>query len=283
MDSAVKQKIISEPEDYYDKEGYLVCGVCHERKQKDIEVPTSFRESGVWRAPSPCKCRLAEIKKNREYYEKLEFEKLMERLQRDGITDPEYLKFTFEFDDRRDPKLSDTCHKYVEQFKQMKANNIGILFYGDVGSGKSFMACCIANALLQKQVTVSVTNFPRILNKLQVTYNEEMKLERQRFIDRLHQYSLLVVDDLGVERDTAYSVEQIYNVIDTRLRSGKPLIITTNLSMQDLKSPSSLEYKRIYDRVLEMCPIRLKVVGESRRVEKAEDKKIQARKLLGLE
>jgi len=85
-----------------------------------------------------------------------------------------------------------------------------------------------------------------------------------------------------VERDTSYSTEQVYNVIDTRSRSGMPLIITTNLSMDDLKNPPSLGHARIYDRVLEMCPIRLKLVGESRRTTIANERRDKAKKLLGL-
>ena len=159
----------------------------------------------------------------------------------------------------------------------MKAENIGILFYGPVGTGKSYFACCIANALLEKLVSVSVTNFPRILNRLQ-GFDEE----RQAFIDKLQRYKLLVIDDLGVERDTSYSVEQVYNVIDTRARAKKPLIITTNLSMEDLKNPVSLAHARIYDRVLEMCPIRLVLQGESRRQGVANERRDKAKQILGL-
>lgn len=60
------------------------------------------------------------------------------------------------------------------------------------------------------------------------------------------------------------------------------MIITTNLSMKDLENPPSLSYKRIYDRVLEMCPIRLKMVGESRRASNASDRRDAARRILGL-
>jgi DNA replication protein DnaC len=66
-------------------------------------------------------------------------------------------------------------------------------------------------------------------------------------------------------------------VVDTRARSERPLIVTTHLSMKDLQNPPSLAYKRIYDRVLEMCPIRLKLVGESRRVTNANERKEKAR------
>ena len=265
--------------DYTDDEGFLCCGTCGERKEMDVRVPADLRPSGVMRVRQNCRCERERYEAQEKARREQDFQTRMERLRRDGITDPAYLKYTFGQDDRRNPEVSDVCLKYVQNWDDMKADNIGILFYGDVGTGKSFLACCIANALLGRLVSVSVTNFPRILNTLQGTFDDE----RQKRIDRLQQYSLLVVDDLGVERDTAFSVEQVYNVIDTRARSGKPLIVTTNLSMKDLQNPPTLAHKRIYDRVLEMCPIRLKLTGESRRVSNANDRKEKARRLLGLE
>lgn len=265
--------------DYTDEEGFLCCGSCGERKEMDVSVPPDLRPSGVMRVRQNCRCERERLEAEEKTRREREFQARMERLRRDGITDPAYLKYTFGQDDRRNPEVSDVCLKYVQNWDEMKADNIGILFYGDVGTGKSFLACCIANALLGRLVSVSVTNFPRILNTLQGTFDDE----RQKRIDRLQQYSLLVIDDLGVERDTAFSVEQVYNVIDTRARSGKPLIVTTNLSMKDLQNPPTLAHSRIYDRVLEMCPIRLKLTGESRRVSNANDRKDKARRLLGLE
>lgn len=270
-----------EPEDYVDEDGFLCCGKCHDRKQMDVTLPTGLspgEDGKTIRVGRLCKCGQEKAERERQERERREFETRMERLRRDGITDPAYLKHTFAQDDRRNPKISDVCRKYVDNWAEMKAQNIGILFYGDVGTGKSFLACAIANALLERLVSVSVTNFPRILNSLQGSFDDE----RQKRIDRLQHYSLLVIDDLGVERDTSYSVEQVYNVVDTRARSGKPVIITTNLSMKDLENPPSLAYKRIYDRVLEMCPIRLKMVGESRRASNASDRRDAARRILGL-
>lgn len=270
-----------EPEDYVDEDGFLCCGKCHDRKQMDVTLPTGLspgEDGKTIRVGRLCKCGQEKAERERQERERQEFETRMERLRRDGITDPAYLKHTFAQDDQRNPKISDVCRKYVDNWAEMKAQNIGILFYGDVGTGKSFLACAIANALLERLVSVSVTNFPRILNSLQGSFDDE----RQKRIDRLQHYSLLVIDDLGVERDTSYSVEQVYNVVDTRARSGKPVIITTNLSMKDLENPPSLAYKRIYDRVLEMCPIRLKMVGESRRASNASDRRDAARRILGL-
>lgn len=258
--------------DFRDEEGFLCCGKCKTRKESEIDL-----QDRKLRVPHLCKCESEKRERERQEEERRRFREECERRRRDGITDPSYLTQTFDQDDGRNQKISDVCLKYVEHWSEMKADNIGILFYGGVGTGKSFLACCIANALIDKCVRVSVTNFPRILNKLQ-GFGED----KQAFLDKLDRYDLLVIDDLGVERDTSYSVEQVYNIIDARSRSGKPLIITTNLSLADLQNPQSLGYARIYDRILEMCPIKLKLVGESRRTANAAERREKARKILGL-
>ena len=76
--------------------------------------------------------------------------------------------------------------------------------------------------------------------------------DRNGYIDSLNQYSLLIIDDLGMERSTEFALERVFNVIDTRYRSKKPLIVTTNLTLNELKNPCGLVRSRIYDRILEV-------------------------------
>ena len=111
----------------------------------------------------------------------------------------------------------------------MKQNHMGYLFWGSVGTGKSYLAACIANALLEQEVTVKMTNFNTILNNL---FAAEDKTE---YIRLLNVYELLIIDNLGVERSSEYALENIFSVIDWRYRSGKTLIIITNISLVQLK------------------------------------------------
>ena len=105
--------------------------------------------------------------------------------------------------------------RYVEQWKKVKAENLGLLLWGDVGTGKSFVAACIANALLEQGIPVLMTNFSKILNQMGAMYSEE----RYRYIASFSNYSLLILDDLGIERSTEYALEQVYAVIDERYNS----------------------------------------------------------------
>ena len=76
---------------------------------------------------------------------------------------------------------------------------------------------------------------------------------RNEYIDRLCRFPLLILDDFGMERGTEYGLEQVYNVVDSRYRSRKPLIVTTNLTLEELQHPEDTAHARIYDRLLEMC------------------------------
>ena len=205
---------------------------------------------------------------------RIQFAMEMQARRTDGIACKNSLPWTFAQDDRRHPKESDVCLRYVGHWEQMRANNIGILFYGSVGTGKSFLASCIGNGLLEQFVPVVSTNFARLLNLLQGSY------QKQALIDRLSVYKLLIVDDLGAERDSSYGGEQIFNIIDARSRSRLPLIVTTNLTLEELEHPASMQQARIYDRVLEMCPIRLKLAGESRRKSSFEARRQLAQDIL---
>ena len=263
-----------EPSDYVGEDGLLYCGKCHTPKQTRLPFNplTGDKVETVVRAVCQCQREADEEAERRAVRERFQMD--MARRREDGLSCPDGLRYTFAQDDRQQPKVSDACQRYVECWEEMRANNIGVLFYGSVGTGKSFLASCIGNGLLDRQVPVAATNFPRLLNLLQGTY------EKQTLLDRLSIYKLLIVDDLGVERDSAYAEEQIFNIIDARSNSELPVIVTTNLTLEEMEHPTTMQYARIYDRVLAMCPIRLKLAGESRRKANASEREQLARKIL---
>lgn len=135
----------------------------------------------------------------------------------------------------------------------MKEKNQGLLLYGPVGTGKSYTAACIANALMEQSVTVVMTSFVKILQDIQSVGNEA------NYIQILNSASLLIIDDLGAERNTDYALEKVYNIIDSRSRTDKPMILTTNLELSDMLECTDIRYKRVYDRIFETCyPVEMK-------------------------
>ncbi|MCI7146939.1 MAG: ATP-binding protein, partial [Firmicutes bacterium] len=134
-------------------------------------------------------------------------------------------------------------------WKDMQQRNIGYVLMGPVGTGKSFFAGCIANALMEQGIAVMMTNFSRILNELTKPY-----ADKNEFISHLVYYPLLIIDDLGIERNSEFALEMIYNIIDRRYCIKKPLIVTTNLSYQDMtRTDLDMDHQRIYSRLMEMC------------------------------
>ena len=174
-------------------------------------------------------------------------EDTVKELKKDCFDTPKLREWCFAQDNGANPQMKH-ARFYADNFDTMLSENIGYLLWGSVGTGKSFFAACIANALMEKEIPVRMTNFAAVLNDLSGSFEG-----RNAYIARLCHYPLLILDDFGMERGTEYGLEQVYNVIDSRYRSGKPLIVTTNLSLDELQHPQDTPHARIYDRLLEMC------------------------------
>ena len=243
------------PDDFIGPDGLLYCGRCRTRKQ--FRFMTGGKEHVV---PVLCECQAEERRREEEDRERRDKIDRIRRAKNSCIHDRALINCTFENDDGSLPQLG-SARKYVETWPKRKENNNGLLLWGDVGTGKSFYAACIANALIEEGVSVMMTNFAKILNRLTGLYSED----RNAFISDLMRYSLLIIDDFGAERNTDYALEQVFHVIDERYKTNLPLIVTTNLSLKDLKDPRDQAHQRVYDRLLSMCtPVFFK--GQSHRV-----------------
>ena len=236
----------AEPQDYTGADGLLYCGSC--RTPKEAYFPAEKAALfGRDRHPAECDCQRERRLEREAAEQRRKHLDTVEDLKRRGFTDPAMRGWTFEGDNGENP-LMEKARQYVERWDRAQEKNVGLLLWGKVGTGKSYLAGSIANALIEKEVSVRMTNFAAILGDLAAKFEG-----RNEYIDRLCRYPLLVIDDFGMERGTEYGLEQVYNVIDSRYRSGKPLIVTTNLTLQEIKEPPDTAHARIYDRLLAMC------------------------------
>ena len=224
-----------------------------------------------------CACQIEAERRRKEADAQRERMERIKRRKAQGLQDRYLYDYTFANDHGENP-LIEKARAYVERWSEAFRDNTGLLLFGDVGTGKSFFAGCIANALLERDVPVLMTNFPSILNRLTGVFSED----RADFIASLELYDLLIIDDLGVERSTEYAIEQMFYVIDSRYRSRKPMIITTNLRLEEIKNPPDLAHARIYDRILERCaPILF--VGKNFREENAAATRTAAKQIVSPE
>ncbi len=147
----------AEPEDYTGEDGLLYCGKC--RTPKEAYFPADkVALFGRDRHPAECDCQRAQRMEREAAEQQRKHRDKVEELKRRGFTDPAMREWTFANDNGRNPQMK-TARFYVEHWEDMKAGNIGYLLWGSVGTGKSYLAGCIANALMEKEISVRMTNF----------------------------------------------------------------------------------------------------------------------------
>lgn len=263
-------EVIERDDGDYEQDGLLYCGKCHTPKQTTVEL-----DGKTLTVSCLCECRQNEYDAEQERQRAESRVREAERLRRDGMQDMQVRGMTFSNDDSPDTKLSKLARRYVEKFSEMRERGKGLLLYGTVGTGKTFYAACIVNALIDKGVPCLMTNFSRLTTAL---LDADKKMS---FLNDLDKYELLVIDDLSAERNTEYVAGTVQMVVDARYTSGKPLIVTTNLTADELIRPAEIRDKRLFSRLYDMC-VPYEVKGGDRRKKALVDTKAEMEALLGL-
>lgn len=232
-------------------DGLLYCGKCKTRKQYLLEFPSvNGKPKEFHKVPVMCECHKKEAEEEKRREQERKDMELIRELRSRSLMDDKFRDQTFEAfkttqENTRALKLS---RRYADGFDEMVERNQGLLFWGDVGTGKTFSAACIANALLERRIPVVMTSFVKLLESVQTFKEDEEKL-----LSRLNRAKLLIIDDLGAERSTDFALEKVYNIIDSRYRARLPMILTTNLNLEEMKQVTDIRYSRIYDRIFEVC------------------------------
>lgn len=260
-------------DDYIGEDGLLYCGMCKAPRQMVLEVPMV----GTRIVPIMCPCEIAkrEAEAAREAMEAEQ--RRIEGMRKIGITSPDYREMVLAADDGSDPKMRAIVDRYIEKRDLMRRENIGLLLHGSAGGGKTFWASALANAMIDHGNSAMITTVPRLVTAM----SQDFEAEKSRILEQVERVQFLVLDDVGIERQTGYMAEKMFEIIDARYRSRRPLIVTTNLTLEEISNPQQMEYKRVFDRIVEMCqPIH--VSGEGRRKAIAREKSNKAREILGI-
>ena len=257
------------PGDTYDADGCLTCGVCKRPRQKFIMVaaPTDAEPERKMRmkVTTQCDCEVAKENAEKRLKEDQDAMEKVMRLRKASLMDAKFKGATFDNfsvtkSNERNLKL---CKRYATAFDAMLEKSQGLILWGNVGTGKSFAAACIANYLLDRGVPVIMTSLVKLLELIQGGEEKETDI-----LARLNSAKLVNLDDLGAERNTGYALEKIYNIVDSRYRRQKPMIFTTNLTVAEMQEETDIRYSRIYDRVFEVC-YPMQFIGQSWRMKTA--------------
>lgn len=265
----------SAADDYIDPaDGLKHCGRC--RTPKETFFPPELQLQGFRK--HPCQCRCARERQEREERAQAKRQAAMElvRLRMEAFQDIPAAGWRFDAAVTMTAQLA-KAKQYAANWDRFRQDGIGLLLFGDVGTGKSYAAGCIANALIERQVSVLMVGVSDAVNRMQGSFGAD----RDAYLKSLMRPELLILDDLGAERNTSFGKERVFDVINRRRLSGKPMLITTNIPLSAMKSAAELDDRRIYDRILEVCvPVRFD--GESfRRGNAAENLQRAARYLNG--
>lgn len=234
-------------------DGLIYCKNCKTPRQFVLENFTGGKPAIL---PKLCKCKDEEAKKKQQEEERRERLQRIENARNLAITVPSYRGYRFSADDGKTPKTTEICKNYVRNFPEFSKTGQGLLLYGDVGTGKTFYALCIANALINREYRVLHTSLADVVKMAQDFDNAEAHF------NRLMYKQCIVIDDLGTERTTSFAEEQIYKFIDGCNTHNVALIVTTNYTPKELEAAaadtSDLTHARIYSRLLEKCfPVRV--------------------------
>lgn len=246
-----------DPPDYTGEDGLKYCGKCHTPRQMWLKTDMAPEPFLV---PIICACRKeADQRREAEEAARRDMEKI-QQLRGSSLMDEKFRESTFDtfVQTKHNARNLRLCRRYAEAFSEMVKKNQGLLLYGNVGTGKTFAAACIANYLLDRKVPTVMTSFIKILEATGPRSREETS----QFISRLNHAKLLIIDDLGTERSTEYAMERVYDIIDSRYRARLPMILTTNLTVDEMVNCKDIRFSRIYDRIFEVCyPMEFKGVS----------------------
>jgi DNA replication protein DnaC len=240
--------------DFYNKAGVLVCGTCG----KEREWHGFFPGVGMTWAACICDCDKKKHFADIEAENLAQKKRLAEMRREHSFPSGSFLKnISLDKDDRENPKVSEAVRKYCSNFTKVIENSRNLVFMGEVGTGKTFFAAGILNAAIDEGYKCLFTSFPQEINEMANTY------DKKEYLENLKSYDFVVFDDFGVERETEFNLEQMYQIVNARYLVGKPTIFTTNMGNAAF-ADKSIDKQRIFSRIFEKADI-IVVSGIDRR------------------
>jgi DNA replication protein DnaC len=160
------------------------------------------------------------------------------------------------------PEQVREVRRYVQRIDEHLDAGRGLWLWGDVGTGKTTLAMLASQAALEAGRSVVIHSLPRLLNLIRNAIESEAGMVG--FLERLTAVDLLHIDDLGAENTTDWVLEQLYSIINTRYEDERAMIVTTNLTFEELLEQLG---ERTVSRLVAICGDPLLLYGDDKRRE----------------
>ena len=134
----------------------------------------------------------------------------------------------------------------------------GLILTGRAGHGKTYLACCIANVLIRKNIATLFTVVPDLLDQIKSTYNKgegQPDYNEKDLLDTAREVHVLILDDLGAHQYTEWAQGKLFTILNHRINFNLPTVITTNLSLEEM---DKFIGERAASRIIQLCqPIKV--------------------------
>jgi DNA replication protein DnaC len=137
-----------------------------------------------------------------------------------------------------DPVVLRQVRAFVRSLEDNLEAGRGLWFDGPVGTGKTSLAILVAKAAKQAGRSYAVYPVPRLLAEIKRTFDRDASDSYLGFFRRLCSVDLLVLDDLGAEKQTEWVLEQLYSIVNERWQDRRSIVVTTNIPDEDPEAPA---------------------------------------------
>lgn len=145
----------------------------------------------------------------------------------------------------------------MENLKTVGKSPEGLFIHGETGSGKTHLLGCMANKLIENNVDLLYMVYADLLDRIRETYNDSKAETESSILRRINNVPVLLIDDLGMEKNSEFAQKYLGQIIDHRYRNMLPTIITSNFTLSELKdrSKNDMYGERVIWRCVETSSI----------------------------
>ncbi len=154
--------------------------------------------------------------------------------------------------------------RWIDDLEPNLADGRGLWMMGSPGTGKTTLAMLVSKMALDSGHSVAIYSLPKLLARIRRTYDSEPGTDSYlAFFERLTSVDLLHIDDFGAEKSSEWVLEQLYSLINERYESRRSVLITTNLTQDELEEQIGV---RTVSRLVEICGDPLPLFGVDQRM-----------------